>query len=54
MTNNKRPNKNRSGRKGLAVSLYPLTADQAVRGIFQISKEDVRRIVAKRPGKKKR
>lgn len=44
----------RPGRKGLRVSLYPLTADQAVRGIFQISKEDVQRIVASRPGKKKK
>jgi hypothetical protein len=36
------------------VSAAPLTADQLVRGIFKISKADVTRIVASRPGKKKR
>jgi hypothetical protein len=41
------------GRAGLKVSAHPLTPDQLVRGIFQISKEDVKRIVSSRPGKKK-
>jgi hypothetical protein len=48
-----KPNKSRSGRRGDPISAHPLTADQLVRGIFQIKKEDVRRILAKRPGKKK-
>jgi hypothetical protein len=43
-----------SGRRGDPVSLYPLTADQAIRGIFRISKQDVKRILAQRPGKKKK
>ncbi len=38
--------------RGNPVSLYPLTPEQAIRGMFQISKEDVARIVASRPGKK--
>ncbi|MGA2232323.1 MAG: hypothetical protein ABSH22_15605 [Tepidisphaeraceae bacterium] len=42
------------GRKGLAISAHPLSADELVRGIFQISKDDVKRIVAKRPGRKKK
>jgi hypothetical protein len=41
------------GRKGSAVSLHPLTPDQAIRGMFQIKPADVRRIVAKRPGRKR-
>jgi hypothetical protein len=41
------------GRGGMQVSAAPLTADQLVRGIFRISKQDVKRIVASRPGKKK-
>ena len=43
-----------SGRAGLRLSAHPLTADQLVRGIFQIKKDDVKRIVAKRPGKTKK
>jgi hypothetical protein len=49
-----KPTKSRSGRRGDPVSLYPLTPEQAIKGIFQIKPEDVKRIVAKRPGKKKR
>jgi hypothetical protein len=45
--------KKRSGRRGDPVSAAPLTPEQLVKGIFQISKEDVKRIVASRPGKKK-
>jgi len=44
----------KSGRKGDPVSLHPLTPEQAIRGMFQISQKDVARIVAKRPGKKKK
>ena len=51
----RKPAKKHPGRRGLRVSLYPLTADEAVRGIFQIKPADVRKIRAKRPwkGKKK-
>ena len=42
------------GRRGLRVSAAPLTADQLVRGIFQIAPADVKRIISSRPGKKKR
>lgn len=40
----------RSGRRGDPVSLHPLTPEQAISGMFKISKEDVKRIVANRPG----
>jgi hypothetical protein len=46
--------KPRSGRRGDPVSLYPLTAEQAVRGMFQIKPEDVKRILASKPGRGKR
>jgi hypothetical protein len=36
------------------ISLAPLTPEQAIRGIFAISKEDVARIVASKPEKKGR
>jgi hypothetical protein len=50
-----KPKKNgHSGRKGDPVSTYPLSADELVRGIFKISKEDVKRVLASKPGKKKR
>jgi hypothetical protein len=42
------------GRAGMQVSAAPLTADELVRGIFQISKADVKRILASRPGRKKK
>jgi hypothetical protein len=42
------------GRAGMQVSAAPLTADELVRGIFQISPADVKRIVSSRPGKKKK
>lgn len=42
------------GRRGLRVSLAPLSVDEAVTAIFKISKEDVKQIVASRPGKKKK
>jgi len=46
--------KAKPGRKRDPISLYPLTPEQAIRGMFQISPKDVARIVAKRPGKKKK
>jgi hypothetical protein len=36
------------------VSLAPLTPEQAIGAIFQIKPADVKRIVAKRPGKSKK
>jgi hypothetical protein len=48
----KTPNPN--GRKGNPISLAPLTMDEAVDAIFKIKAADVKRIVASRPGKKKR
>lgn len=44
----------RSGRHGDPVSLYPLTMDQAADVIFAIKPDDVRKILAKRPGRKKK
>ena len=41
------------GRHGNAVSLAPLTMDQAVDAIFKIDPPDVKNIVGSRPGKKK-
>ena len=49
----KKPKQSRQGRAGMSVSLAPLTADQAVRGMFKISKADVKKILASRPGKGK-
>jgi len=39
------------GRRGNAVSLAPLTPEQAISAIFKIKTSDVKRITAKRPGK---
>jgi hypothetical protein len=36
------------------VSLHPLTPEQAVRGMFAISKADAARIVGSKPGRKKK
>jgi hypothetical protein len=36
------------------VRLAPLTPEQAIRGMFQIKPEDVKRIVASKPGRKKK
>lgn len=41
------------GHRGDTVSLYPLRTDQAVDAIFAIKAADVRKIIAKRPGKGK-
>jgi hypothetical protein len=43
-----------AGRRGDPVSLHPLTMDQAVEAIFQIKPSDVKRIVASKPGKKRK
>ena len=46
--------KKHPGRRGDPISAYPLTPEQLVRGIFQIKPTDVKRILAKRPGKGKK
>jgi hypothetical protein len=51
MSHKKSKKATRSGRRGDPVSAYPLSADQLVRGIFQISKEDVKKVLASKPGK---
>lgn len=38
--------------RGNPVGLHPLTPEQAIRGMFQMSKEGAARIVASRPEKK--
>lgn len=43
-----------SGRRGDPVSLHPLTPEQAIGGMFKIKPADVKRIVASKPGKKKK
>jgi hypothetical protein len=53
MSDKMRKPKRPSGRRGDPVSLHPLHPDDAIRAVFQISKADVKRIVAKRPGKGK-
>ena len=45
---------NTAGRAGNPISLHPLTPEQAIRGMFQIKPADVKRIVASRPGKRKK
>jgi hypothetical protein len=47
-------NKAKSGRRGDPVSLAPLTPEQAITGIFKIKPEDVKRIVASKPEKKRK
>jgi hypothetical protein len=42
------------GRRGNPVSASPLSMDQLVDGIFKIKPADVKRIVASRPGKKRK
>jgi hypothetical protein len=46
--------KKRSGRRGDPVSLHPLTMDQAVDAIFAIKPEDVKKVLASKPGKGKK
>jgi hypothetical protein len=47
-------NPNPAGRKGDPVSIAPLTVDEFVDGMFKIKPEDVKRIVASKPGGRKR
>jgi len=49
----KKPAKKTSGRRGDPISAHPLTPDQLITGIFKISREDVRKVLASKPGKKK-
>ena len=50
----KQPTKRKhSGRRGDPISLAPLSMDQAVDAIFAIKPEDVKKIIASKPGKKK-
>ncbi|MCH8151469.1 MAG: hypothetical protein IH830_03735 [Planctomycetes bacterium] len=41
------------GRRGLNVSLHPLTADQALRAMLSIKQEDAKRIISESKKKKK-
>ena len=41
-----------SGRRGDPVSAAPLTPDQLVKAIFQIKPEDVKKVLASKPGTK--
>jgi hypothetical protein len=50
----KKAAKKHPGRRGLAVSLYPLTPDDALRAVLAIKPADVKKILAKRPGKGKK
>jgi hypothetical protein len=43
----------RTHARDINVSLYPLTPE-AIKGMFQISREDVKQIVASKPGKGKK
>jgi hypothetical protein len=49
---NKPADKKPSGRRGDPVSAAPLTPEQLIKGIFAIKPDDVKRIVASKPGKK--
>lgn len=49
----KKPQKN-PGRRGGGLSLAPLTMDEAVDAIFAIKPKDVKRIIASKPGKKRK
>jgi hypothetical protein len=45
--------KTHAGRGGNNVSLYPLTPEQAIKGMFAMKPADVKRVLASKPGKKK-
>jgi hypothetical protein len=51
---NKPPTRKHPGRKGNPISAAPLTMDQLVDGIFKIKADDVKRVVASKPGKGKK
>jgi hypothetical protein len=42
------------GRRGDPVSLAPLTMDQAVDAMFKINPKDVKRVLASKPGGKRK
>lgn len=44
--------KTSSGRRGDPVGAAPLKPEQLIRGIFAIKPDDVKRIIASKPGKK--
>jgi hypothetical protein len=46
-------NESKSQRRESNVSAAPLTPDQLVKGIFQIKPDDVKRVLASKPGKKR-
>jgi hypothetical protein len=46
-------NSKHAGRRGLSVSLYPLTADEALRAVLAIKPEDVKKIVGKPKNRKR-
>lgn len=37
----------RAGRRGLSVSLHPLTPDQALQAVLALKAEDVKKVIAK-------
>ena len=43
---NKPPKRNRSGRRGDPVSLYPLTPDQAMSALLRVKLSDVKNLEA--------
>ena len=47
-------NPNPAGRKGNPTSIAPLTMDEFVDGMFKIKPADVKRIVASKPGKRRK
>jgi hypothetical protein len=54
MTMKKKPhNPNPAGSKGIPVSLAPLKPDDALAAVLRIKPEDVKKIQAATPGKKK-
>ncbi len=44
-------NKGNSSKSNGPITLHPLMPEQAIMGIFKISKPDVARIIASKPGK---
>jgi hypothetical protein len=50
----KRPVKSHAGRKGLAVSLAPLSADKALAAALRVNPDDLKRLEAEERKVKKR
>ncbi len=44
---------NRPGRRGLSVSMHPLTADEALRAVLSIKPEHAKRVIVKTRVKKR-